>query len=622
MFRRRKYGKMKKTLLPAALMILIQSGSAVYAQDLPPAAPTAAPSVHTRMYTGFLNAQKLAETLDTERFIAEMRFRGITVREDRKVYVEIFGPEGGTAVTQSQLDPFGGEIFNTWRHQCTAFIPVDELDDFERTLREGYFMMPVLEPNPDEVAGEGPAATGSDEYRDHGANGAGVTIAIIDYGYFNLPEAMGNGDVPDSTRCTFINYSATAFYDSASGTHGTGCVEAAFDHCPDAIWRLYKIDSSTDLGTAVSDCITEGVDVISLSNSYYNTGWEDDTGTPCIAANNAASNGIVFFTSAGNRAQSHYQDVFNDPDSDNWHNFDPVEECISITMPAEGRSRFYLCWDRTGGTYDYDLIIWDDAIEDTIAIGNNVGTAYEWCIYENTGSSSETIKLSILKKSGGSTELEVFMHKTGTWEEHITEWSSTTSPSNSTEPLVISVGAVAHGDFGSPNGTTGINKSYSSQGPSNSGMILPDLCGPTDTDGFTYPSGFGGTSCATPNSAGAATAFWSSEPPITGENVQELLFIMADLFRDWGTTGNDNIYGRGGVTAPKNHVSIVLINRMLGNTAASTERPYYYVDDAYTYVSGGGRMIFFGDTYPENPITFSKILTVENYGNTARVGGP
>ena len=43
-----------------------------------------------------------------------------------------------------------------------------------------------------------------------------------------------------------------------------------------ADYRLYKIDSVTDLSSAVTDAIGAGVDVISMSVSFYNEGWADN----------------------------------------------------------------------------------------------------------------------------------------------------------------------------------------------------------------------------------------------------------------------------------------------------------------------------------------------------------
>ena len=96
---------------------------------------------------------------------------------------------------------------------------------------------------------------------------------------------------------------------------------------------------------------------------------------------------------------------------------------------------------------------------------------------------------------------------------------------------------------------------------------------------------------------------------------------MADLFRDWGANGADNTYGQGGVTAPRNHPSLVLLNRALGNTTGSLDLPYYYFSDAYQYANSGARMVFCGGTYPERiQMTMIQPLQMQNYGAAATVG--
>jgi len=47
-----------------------------------------------------------------------------------------------------------------------------------------------------ETIGEGPARTGSDAYRDAGADGSGITIAIIDNAFASLTASQASGDTP------------------------------------------------------------------------------------------------------------------------------------------------------------------------------------------------------------------------------------------------------------------------------------------------------------------------------------------------------------------------------------------------------------------------------------------
>jgi hypothetical protein len=475
-------------------------------------------------------------------------------------------------------------------------------------------------PQPDDVAGEGPAVTNSEDYRDHGADCTGVTIAVIDSGYIGLVMARANGDAPPPASTTQVNYTPSPF--ESETTHGTGCTEALFDHCPDAMWRLYKIDSATDLGTAVTDAINHKVDVISHSQSWYNTGWEDDSGPACAAATDAADDGILFFTSAGNSAERHWQGGFNaGPDLDEWHDWANGDETIDIRVPGNGTVTITLSWDTSGGGSDYDLYLFDALMIVVLAQSTNGGNAYEEFTWTNPSPTAQTVGLAVEWVGGGTTPMEVFHLHDGWWLEHVVAAGSTTSPSNCTHGNIVSVGAVEHGDYGFAPGTVGIIEDYSSRGPSNSGMTLPDLVGPTDTTGFTFPLGFGGTSCATPNLAGAAAAFWSSAPLLGAEGVHYLIFEQARIFKDWGAVGADNDYGRGGVWLHTYHADTVWVDRRAGNAAGLPTLPYYYVSHAQFFAESGGRVVFLGQSYPE-PVTLDRDLVYETIGWPALLGSP
>ena len=551
---------------------------------------------------------------------AELARRGITVDDNGRVHVEIVGPIGSPAVSQDAIALFGGAVSNTWRHRSDAWIPASRLVGVARILPPGYFMERAALPGYDDVVGEGPAATGSDEYRDGGADCSGVTIGTIDGGHDNLTEARNNGDAPTLGNSTQINYTPNTFEDPNDGTHGTGVVEAIFDHCPGATYRIYKIDSLTDMGTAVDNGIVNGVDIFSHSLSRYNQGWADNSGDACAAANDAASNGMIFFTSAGNRAQQHWQGNFNTgPDADNWHNWaGGDDETINISVANGGSGSYYLSWDKTGDTYDYDLYLYDSTLTSVLAASTNSGNNYESFTWQNNTGSTQTVHLAVFRDSGGTTEMEVFLHGSGTWLQHAEAEGSTTSPSNCTNANVASVGAVGRTLYGSTPGSTVI-KSYSSQGPSNSGMTLPDIVGPTDTTGFTYPGGFTGTSSATPNAAGTAGAFWSSALSLNSDGVRYLVFEKAKIFKAWGDLGTENVYGRGGISLYTYQANTVWVDRAAGNTGGASTLPYYFIADAQSAAVNGGRVVILGDSYPE-AVTLNKDLLFDSIGPNAVLG--
>jgi hypothetical protein len=144
---------------------------------------------------------------------------------------------------------------------------------------------------------------------------------------------------------------------------------------------------------------------------------------------------------------------------------------------------------------------------------------------------------------------------------------------------VISVGAVHRFDYEDPSGTTGIIEDYSSRGPTNSNNQSPDISAPTNTTTVAYSGNFGGTSCATPNAAGMAAAFWSAHSELNAQGVRRILFAKADIYKDWGTNGTDYIYGRGGVFLHDYHSRNRYVLSNAGNTTSSPTLPYYSMKD-------------------------------------------
>ncbi|MHC4675837.1 MAG: S8/S53 family peptidase [Planctomycetota bacterium] len=375
-----------------------------------------------RMQSALFDAEMDARLLPVAEARGVLGRRGIQMRKDGKVHVEIVGPQGGSALPASALLPFGGEVEGSWRHRVDAWIPLQRLSKAARALPAGYFLERAKRPEPDEVIGEGPDVINSDSYT---PAGQGLTIAVIDVGYTGLTAAINNGDAP--AGAIHINYTSTGFEDTEE--HGTGCVESAFDHCPNATWRLYKIDTLTDFGLAVDDAHTHGVDVITHSLSWYNEGWDDDSGDACAAANSAASSGMLFFTSAGNRAEQHWQGDFSDTDANDWHEFAPGDETIDIVVPSNTRAQYRMSWDTTGGTFDYDLYLYNSTMTTILGSGTNGGNNYESFSWTNVSAFAQTVHLVVERSSGGITEFELFVSGQGAFQEHIVSDSSTTSPS-------------------------------------------------------------------------------------------------------------------------------------------------------------------------------------------------
>jgi hypothetical protein len=582
--------------------------------------PTATP-IEYRLWEG----EQLAATFDamsrvliasggsTNALTVALERRGIELRADRRVHCEIYGANQGVATdeeiaaAQAELDAVraavaavGGEIPVTWMKRFDAWIPVRRLTELATLLPTGYFLARSNPPGLDDVTGEGPAQTHSDLYQEAGADGTGVTVGVIDTQYDNFNAAQGNGDVPPAAQLTVVDSVGGAFGGAGANRHGTGCVENVFDHAPGANYRVYRIANTTHLGAAVTNMIAQAAPrLISHSLSWYNTGWADSSGPACAAALNAAQNGVLFFTSAGNRALSHYQATFVSAAGNpipGWHQFGAGDETNDINIPNNQTVSFYLQWNSADNTTDYDLYLYNNAITVELAKSINVGAAnFESLSWTNTTGAAVNTHLGVRRMAGNAVEFEIFEATSSAGWQYLTSANSNTSPSNTNHQNVVSVGAVDHNWWGSPNGTNGIIENYSSLGPTNGGLICPDICGPTNTTGFSYPGGFGGTSSATPNSVGTTAAAWSVDTTRTPVQIRTAIYTYALTYRDWGVAGHESTYGRGGIILPEVLIDIY---------PDRSPNPIYLSRNYTIYVAVYG----------------SETLDVANLTNTARFG--
>ena len=603
------------SLVLCCAIFAMKNPQKVCAQQIPgPPPPRRMPAdlpMHSVLYE--LNQAVTRAELRSEQVVDLIRSKGLLARQDGRVNVEIINQKGKSALSAKIVNRFNGEVDATWRHRVSAWVPPDQLTRLARALPPGFYMEKANVPMLDD---EGPSVTGSDAYRDAGADGSGIRVGIIDGGYFQLTNAVSAGNAPATYNT--INFTSNSF-ESGTRTHGTSCVENVFDHAPGATYFIFKISNLTHFGNAVDSAVTNNIDILSHSISRYNTGWEDNSGDACAAALTAANNWILFFTSAGNRAQAHWKGNFSDSDSDDWHEWAGGDETLNMSMASGATATFYLSWNTSDDTYDYDFYLYDATFTNVLASSTNIDNNYEDFSYTNSTASMQTVYLAINRSSGGTTELEVFMHNGATWLEYIVSTSSTTSPSNTTHPNIISVGAVDQIDFTSAHATSGIIEDYSSLGPTNSGNQAPDISGPSNTT-ITGGGTFGGTSSATPNAAGVAAAFWSSIPSLSAPGVRFLLFEKAKIFKDWGSSGTDFTYGHGGIQLHTYHVNTVWVDKDADNIIGTPMLPYYTVEQAQNALSTPGRVVFLGDTYREN-ITLDKgNVDYESIGSVAIIG--
>lgn len=563
---------------------------------------------------------QLAILAAEDRAEAVERLAGSGLRTDpantARVNVEIvLRPNENTERITDRIEPaylrgLGLEVGTHWRNRASVWMDIAEVWEKTRRLSPDYFTFLVTVPRGDD---QGPSVMNSNTYTSGGApGGSGVRIAIFDGGYERLQNAINLGKAPTPAYVSLSGAPSTiAAVNFNNAEHGTACLETAFDNAPSSTYEIYANGNTTEKGAAVDTCIAHGVKIISMSQSEYNLGWFDNSGAGCAYALDAAAAGLLFFTSCGNRAESHYEGVFSDADGDSLHAFSGVDERNNIlgTVDSNG-THAYLSWDPTTGT-DLDIFIRrtsDNSLLASSALTGTGAAGYETVVWSNPSPNNVAVYFEVKRKSGPATTFEMFTHNAGNYE-WATAAGSNTSPSNTTLSNVISVGAVGWWNHSDSSGATGIVESYSSRGPTNSGWLAPKICAPTGTNTYVYGGGFGGTSCSTPNAAGAAAALWSANPGLDATGVQQILIRKAELYKDFGIAGADNIYGNGGLFLFPWATNLrYMLRSPVNGTAATNTRPFPTLLAAEQLAPAGSTVIILNSgNYPETGL-FGTVL--------------
>ncbi len=539
--------------------------------------------------------------------------KGLIGNNRGEVNIIIENLNGDKPIDSSFIKDRGATYDTYWRNLVSLYIKPELIVNLSENLPEGFRIQAVI---PSGIEDEGPGLTGSDSYAQAGADGTGIKVAIIDHGYDSLTEVRNAGLVPQNYHAW--DFTGTGLQNTAR--HGTGCFETFYDHAPGASYYIFKIKrNSVSLAQAVDSCIAHGVNIISHSLSSPNQGWEDGSGTACAAVKNATDNDILFFTAAGNYGIRHWRGAFSDQNNDSWHEWSVGDQSNSIVVPAEESISLALQWDLAPGSTDLDLYLTDGG-ELTLASSTSGGTTYEFLSWENTGPANQTVFIFINKQAGANDpDFQIFVRGVGGPLEHFTSAGSIISPANSLEANCISVGAVKTNLYSVPPNTSGIIEFYSSQGPTNSGNLAPDVVAPTGTTTLTYGGSFFGTSCATPNMAGTAACLWSSDMLLSPSAIRYILLEMANVYKDWGDPGHDNIYGRGGIKLLPYTENTLWLDRRYCNDWGVRSDPFYFVQDALDAAVQGGRLVFFGQQYPE-PVILDKNLIIISLKYNAILG--
>ena len=418
------------------------------------------------------------------------------------------------------------------------------------------------------VADEALDALGARPWHEAGHDGSGVRIAIFDlqwYGADTYAAELGDPQTHDCQAhksCDPAMDTLRPRYSFEVGAHGIACAQVIHDIAPGAELHLVRVNGQTTLENATAWAVREGIDLISMSLSFSNNSFYDGTGPVNDQMDVLAAGGVLMVTSAGNYATEHWNQEFRDTDSDGRNEFFVPDEAggsvggwretLPIWMYA-GAPRISLTWDEfdTCGRTDLDAYVYDGD-------GALVGRSTDVQADSGEGQSCEPVErvraavattgwhyLVVERVAGTDTpQLDLMARDQDVWRYHA--GGSVTDPG--THPAVLTVGAV-RADGYATNGA----ESFSSQGPTSSGLRKPDIAGPDGLSTTVYgQSGFYGTSASTPAVVAALAVLMSSEPGMS--SAEAAMRLQQGALADVDTVGaggeSDMALGAGRARLP------------------------------------------------------------------------
>jgi len=464
---------------------------------------------------------------------AEAQRSGVTLR-DGAVRLVIEAKDGQSASAIASARALGATVETSYADLVQVLAPVGSLEalsnsDGVRFVRPPTKYLPA-------ITGEGVALVNADDWHAAGITGSGVKLAVLDLGFQGYTGLLGT-ELPASV--TVQSFRADGDITGGGEVHGTAVAEIVHEMAPGAQLYLVNFETDPELANAVNWIVGQGVKVINASWGCSVCGRGDGTGFDNNLVTNSIAGGVQWAIAAGNEADAHWMGTWISTDGDNWLDFSqsPFDETNTFSASAGNPMLILLKWDDVFGasSNDYDLCLLDSSLaiifcSQAVQDGNDdpvegiVGTA------PYTG----TYHIGIYRYSATrAVHFHLYIDPPYPMQ-YVVAAGSLGIPADNAN--AIALGAV-------PWSSPSTIEPFSSQGPTEDGRTKPDLVGPDGVSGATYgPSGFYGTSAASPHVAGAAALVKQAYPSYTPAQIKSFLESRAFPL---GAPGKDNIYGSG-----------------------------------------------------------------------------
>ena len=409
---------------------------------------------------------------------------------------------------------------------------------------------------------EGDAIHRADQARTtYAVTGAGATVGVISDGVSNLAAAQATLDLPAGVNVGF----------AGNGDEGTAMLEIVHDLAPGAGLAFYGAGSGSAGMIAAQNWLvgTAGARIVSDDIWLTREPYFEDGPVALNAAALVTGNDVVYFTSAGNRAQRHIPQAFRDGGAralgilgaSRPHDFGggDVTADVRLRNPSGTgvRHTIVLQWSEQFGraARDFDLYLVDPTFSNILALSTNAqsGAGDPLELIDFTYNGPDNVPARIVVDYAGALPapagITLKIAANGpTFLEYV-DPAGSINP-HARHPLVYALGAIDQADSG--NDTM---EGFSSRGPAQ--MFFPaavsrDKPDASAVDGVTvtgaggFGSPFFGTSAASPHGAGIAALLRGVLPALTAADVRTILSATAV---DIGAAGFDAASGAGRLDA-------------------------------------------------------------------------
>lgn len=374
-------------------------------------------------------------------------------------------------------------------------------------------------PVPDEfTASEAIEALAVSPWHDSGLTGAGVKVAVFDVQWFNADlyaaelGAYTTHDCQAHMSCDLPMDTFRPRYPFEEGSHGVACAQVIRDIAPGVELHLVRVNGATTLENAARWAEAEGIQVASMSMSFFNNSFYDGSGSISNQAARMAAGGTLLVNSAGNYATEHWDGDFQDDDGDGDMDFAWGSSYLPVYL-GSGTASVMVSWDQHAycGDTDLDAYVYD---ENSMVVGrseNRQESGGDQCgPVERVAvhvEKTDWYYLRIVRYAGDpDVRIAVFARDNTVYAPTP---GSIADPGAS--PSAFSVGAVRAAGY-LDNGA----EDFSSIGPTHGGAPKPDIAGPDGLTTAVYGAvGFYGTSASTPAVAAAIALLLERDPSLT-----------------------------------------------------------------------------------------------------------